>query len=188
MKNTGVWGLPHGDKDAKCSRTGPSRRRQRHRRQCVLLDTLGGRGARHERATPRRTGGHELMRRRVRRSMSTGRPLPGVPELPDHPRRVLAAGAKATECAPRAVRGVTSPRRPAHLPNDGPIMPRGGSLSAEGERTRMGPAAHSPCGPQKRLTPASPNVETDKRARGSGVANDPAGHAPGAFVTAGRCG
>jgi hypothetical protein len=39
----------------------------------------------------------------------------------------------------------------------------------------MGPATHSPCGPQKRLTPASPNVETDKRARGSGVGQRPGG-------------
>ena len=39
----------------------------------------------------------------------------------------------------------------------------------------MEPAAHSPGGPQKRLTPASPNVETDKRARGSRVGRPPGG-------------
>ena len=41
----------------------------------------------------------------------------------------------------RAARGCHSPRRPAHLPNDGPVMSGGESLSAEGERTLMGPAA-----------------------------------------------
>ena len=59
----------------------------------------------------------------------------------------------------RAVRGVTSPHRPAPLPDDGPVMPSeisergahqcpegncGGNTrpAAVGERTLMGPAAH----------------------------------------------
>ena len=68
----------------------------------------------------------------------------------------------------RAGRGVTRLRRPAHLPADGPVMPSeiskrgahpcpegscGGNTrpAAGGERTLMGPAAHSRAGPKKRL-------------------------------------
>ena len=71
-------------------------------------------------------GGHELMRRRVLRSMGTGRPslvFPGggspLPSMGDRCR----SGGAARPCRS----GVSpSPRRPAHLPNDGPVMPRGG--------------------------------------------------------------
>jgi hypothetical protein len=49
--------------------------------------------------------------------------------------------------------------------------------AAGGERALMGPTAHSPCGPQKRLSPhAGPSAETNERARGWKVGQRSARH------------
>ena len=65
----------------------------------------------------------------------------------------------------------------------------GGSVSAEGERTLMGPAAQLPVRAPKAPDPHAVRVlKRPNERKLAGWANDSAGHAPGAFVTAGRCG
>ena len=86
-----------------------------------------------------------------------------LPRRPDH---------RATNCVQlndrRFLEGAA--HEDEWMPDDGPVMPSeisergahqcpegncGGNTrpAAGGERTLMGPAAHCPCGPQKRLTP-----------------------------------
>jgi hypothetical protein len=79
-------------------------------------------------------GGPELMRRRVLRSMGTGRPsrvFPGggtpLPSMGDRCRSGESGHA-------RAVWGAHSPRRPVHLPDEGPAMQSEMSGREEGRR------------------------------------------------------
>ena len=109
--------------------------------------------------------------------MSTGRPLPGVPGASGSPSsspggRYWSGGAGTPEpWAGASHRPAARPTYPATV-----RLSKGGiPFRLKGGRTLMGPAAHIPDGPKTRLTPASPNVETDKRASGSGVGEQPGG-------------
>lgn len=133
-------------------------------------------------------------------------PLAGVPEgritLAEYGRPVQKRRKRARPC--RA--GCHSPRRPAHLPDDGPVMPSeigmrgahpctdagasgncGGNTrpAAGGERTLMGPAT-TPAGPKSAYPPM--RVQVLKRTNGRNVgklAHDPAGTEDESRVTPG---
>ncbi len=157
-------------------------------RDRLVLDGAGGDGARHERAPPRRPGGPELMRRRLLRTWAPAAPRGcsrGRITLAEYGRPVQKRRKRARPC--RA--GCHSPRRPAHLPDDGPVMPRekegarGGPEgtgeqrpAAGGERTLMGPAARLPLRAPKARDPHAVQVlkRTNER-KLAGLANDLAG-------------
>ncbi len=96
---------------------------------CWFWTHAGRGGARHERATPRRTGGHELMLQSRPSKHGHRPPLAGVPRGEDHPCRAWATGAEAAERARPCRSGVSpSPRRSGRVPVAPRSKPRGSLL------------------------------------------------------------